>query len=154
MSAKPNEYQVSMSRDTSEEMRVRVFAMSEDDAREQALDLASSDDAEWSQTDFVGKTQIDMISLIVDEETEQEEVIFNPHDTPVSNVEFVTELMEFSEYGPLAQLFVMDALAKFSKRVAEAAPEEFAGMGDFISAESWQGVAKEIHQKFTERNRV
>lgn len=152
MSNKPKEFEVHMSRDTSEEMTVRVFAANEMDAREQALDLANSDDAEWSQTDFIGDTQVDLVSLIVDQETEEAEIIFNENDTPMTNVEFVTDLMEFSKFGGVAQVFVIDALAKFSKRVAEAAPEEFSDMGGFISGEAWQGVAREIQQKIEARN--
>lgn len=65
-----------------------------------------------------------------------------------TNVEAVTALMEFSRYGALAQMFVIDALSKHAKAVAEAAPEALASMeGGFISPEAWQGVAREIMEK-------
>jgi hypothetical protein len=34
-----------------------------------------------------------------------------------TNVEAIVELMEFSQYGALAQLFVLDALGKSSLRM-------------------------------------
>ncbi len=43
-----------------------------------------------------------------------------------TNAEFVTELMEFSRYGGLAQIFVIDALEKHSHAVANAPPEALA----------------------------
>lgn len=65
-----------------------------------------------------------------------------------TNVETVVNLMEFSRYGALAQVFVMDALSKHAKVVAEAPPESLASMkGGFISPEAWQGVAREIMGK-------
>ena len=65
-----------------------------------------------------------------------------------TNVEAVVDLMEFSRYGAVAQLFVVDALGKQAKRVADAAPEAFAGMNNgFINQAAWQGVAREIVQK-------
>lgn len=69
-------------------------------------------------------------------------------DNRKTNVEAVVDLMEFSRYGPLAQLFVVDALSKHAKRVAEASPEAFAGMDKgLINQAAWQGVAREIAQK-------
>jgi hypothetical protein len=63
-----------------------------------------------------------------------------------TNVEIVVDLMEFSKYGPLAQIFVIDALVKVSERVAEARLDEIDG-GSFLSPEAWQGVAREIREK-------
>lgn len=65
-----------------------------------------------------------------------------------TNIEAVVDLMEFSRYGPLAQLFVVDALSKHARHVADAPVEAFAGMRDgMINQEAWQGVAREIAQK-------
>jgi hypothetical protein len=41
---------------------------------------------------------------------------------PETNVEFVTRMMEFSNYGALAQLFVLEAIRNWSNLVAEADP--------------------------------
>jgi len=67
-----------------------------------------------------------------------------------TNVEVITDIMEYSEFGALAQMFVIDALTKAAKRVAEAPWPEiskaFEG-NQMISARAWQGVAKEIQAK-------
>jgi hypothetical protein len=65
-----------------------------------------------------------------------------------TNVQAVTDIMEFSMYGPLAQLFIIDALLKHSTIVADASVEEFASVGSaFISPVAWQGVAREIKRR-------
>lgn len=67
---------------------------------------------------------------------------------PKTNVQVVTDLMEFSKYGAMAQLFVIDALSKVAKKVALSPPEAFASMeGGFINPEVWKGVAREISEK-------
>lgn len=69
-----------------------------------------------------------------------------------TNIEFVTEIMEYSKYGGMAQLFVIDALDKHSHAVANAPPEAFAKSAHFISTEAWQGVAREIAGKLKNRH--
>ncbi len=61
---------------------------------------------------------------------------------PMTNVEKVQHIMSFSKYGALAQLFVMDALHKWTDIVSRASPEQ-VGNG-FIDGEAWIGVATEI----------
>jgi hypothetical protein len=68
-----------------------------------------------------------------------------------TNVQTVKAIMEFSEYGALAQAFVMNAIGQAAKETAEAPPEAFANWNNqLISPEAWQGVAREIHAKLTE----
>ena len=64
---------------------------------------------------------------------------------PMTNIEKVQHIMEYSSYGALAQLFVMDALHKWSERVSKASSDD-VGNG-VVSGEAWIGVAKEIHDK-------
>lgn len=64
---------------------------------------------------------------------------------PKTNVQFVKELMEFSQHGPMAQLFVLQAIEKYAKACANAEPEEMDN--GIISGYAWQAVAKEIHEK-------
>ncbi len=64
-----------------------------------------------------------------------------------NNVEFITEMMMHSHFGPLAQVFVMDALGKFAHIVADAPRESFDRMHGFVCPEAWQGVAREIATK-------
>ncbi|MFV8624987.1 hypothetical protein ACNREE_11085 [Ralstonia pseudosolanacearum] len=67
-----------------------------------------------------------------------------------TNIEFVRELMDFSHFGPLAQMFVIDALSKWSDKIAQTPIEElrkaFEG-NPLIGADAWQGVAREIKAK-------
>lgn len=63
----------------------------------------------------------------------------------MTNIEKVEHIMNYSSYGALAQLFVMDALHKWSELVSKASPDD-VGSG-FVSGEAWIGVAKEIHGK-------
>jgi hypothetical protein len=64
------------------------------------------------------------------------------------NVAFVKDLMTYSNYGALAQLFIIDAIDKFSKMVAEAEPIDHP----LIDGRAWKGVAQEIQQKLASRN--
>lgn len=64
-----------------------------------------------------------------------------------TNIDFVTDLMSFSNYGALAQVFVIEAIAEYADLcAAERLPD-----GSFISPDAWQGVAKEIQQKLNDR---
>ena len=68
---------------------------------------------------------------------------------PKTNVQFVRDLMEHSNYGALAQLFVLDALDKWSKIIAESDPAK--GDSPLISGQAWVGVANEIQEKINAR---
>ena len=60
-----------------------------------------------------------------------------------TNEQIVMGIMRYSRHGALSQLFVMDALYKFSKLVAESKPKDY-GKNPFVHPEAWIGVAKEI----------
>lgn len=81
-------------------------------------------------------------------EEDQSEV---PHR--LTNVEFITNLMEFSKYGGLALIFVIDALDKHAHAVANVSPEVFEKMAHFINPQAWQGVAREIAEKIDNRSK-
>lgn len=67
----------------------------------------------------------------------------------MTNVECVTDLMEFSSYGPLAQMFVVDALLKHATSVAKLSDEDLQSWPEnhLIHPHSWRGVAQEIKMK-------
>lgn len=67
----------------------------------------------------------------------------------LDNIDFVKELMTRSKYGPLAQIFVIECLDKWSGIVAAEDPKQFDNA--LISGEAWVAVAKEINQKLAER---
>lgn len=65
-----------------------------------------------------------------------------------TNVQLVKSMMEFSNYGALAQAFIMDAIGKHAEAcskidLATIDREKWA----YILPEAWVGVAKEINQK-------
>lgn len=62
----------------------------------------------------------------------------------MTNIEKVCHMMTYSAYGALAQLFVMDALHKWSGIVSKASPEQ-VGNG-FVDGATWIGVAGEIQR--------
>jgi len=67
----------------------------------------------------------------------------------MTNTEFVTELMEYSRCGPLIQVFVIQALAQFSKQVASSTPEALDT--PMVSGATWHRCAVEIREKLNAR---
>ncbi|MEN7527877.1 hypothetical protein [Cupriavidus sp. DL-D2] len=65
-----------------------------------------------------------------------------------TNIEAVVDLMSFSQYGVLAQLFVIDALVKVADRAAKADPATLDS--PMLSGKAWVGVAKEIQFKLNQ----
>lgn len=65
-----------------------------------------------------------------------------------TNIEKITSIMEYSKFGALAQMFVMDAVSKFANLVANTPIEELESMRNgLISPEGWRDVAAEIAEK-------
>lgn len=62
-----------------------------------------------------------------------------------TNTEFVNDLMEFSRFGALVQLFVIQAIDSFATRVAMADPAKVDS--PLIAGQAWVGVAKEVKEK-------
>lgn len=70
----------------------------------------------------------------------------------LTNVELVVEMMEFSKFGAMSQIFIMEAIRKESERVAATKPEQYSKeQWAFISVEAWIGVAAEISKKIKTR---
>lgn len=73
----------------------------------------------------------------------------------MTNEEKVVKIMNFSKYGALSQIFVMQALEHFCDLVIEQESElikeqekcETEGKISMINLKSWVGVAKEIKEK-------
>ncbi|WP_121495467.1 hypothetical protein [Pseudomonas aeruginosa] len=61
-----------------------------------------------------------------------------------SNLEVVTQLMEYSRSGPLMQVMILQALDQFSSGVL-ASPKGSLRNG-IVSEEAWRACAKEIQQ--------
>lgn len=62
---------------------------------------------------------------------------------PKTNLELVTELMEFSPAGALAQVFIIDAIYKHATTVAQLDPTVMAP-NPFVSNEAWVKAAGHI----------
>lgn len=69
-----------------------------------------------------------------------------------TNIEKITEIMSFSNYGALAQLFVLDAVLRHSELIANTPIEEMRSYmaSGLITPEAWHGVATEIAVKLKE----
>lgn len=73
----------------------------------------------------------------------------------MTNEEKILKVMNFSKYGALSQIFVMQALGHFCDLVIEQEPNlikeqeenEKEGKISMINFKSWVGVAKEIKEK-------
>lgn len=71
----------------------------------------------------------------------------------MNNIEAVRDMMDYSAYGPLAQLFVMQAIEQFADKVIDhgiVALRKEMGNNSFVSPEGWHGVAEEIKQKLND----
>ena len=60
----------------------------------------------------------------------------------MTNVEFVTEHMQFSRCGALSQIFIIDAIMKHADAVAKADAEKVGN--PLISGHTWIACAQEI----------
>lgn len=67
----------------------------------------------------------------------------------LSNVEFVTELMQFSRFGALAQAFVIDAISQHANAIAATDNPEAFTTGLF-DGQVWVDCAKDIKKKMDE----
>ena len=68
-----------------------------------------------------------------------------------TNVEFVTEFMNFSKHGALAQVFVIEALRTYVERVKTIHAANLTKEIDdnaLFSAATWAAVADELGEKF------
>ena len=65
-----------------------------------------------------------------------------------SNEQFVKDIMAFSRRGPLAQIFVVEAIRKYAEACAEADPAVFDS--PLMNGAAWVDVAKEIRDKMNE----
>lgn len=67
-----------------------------------------------------------------------------------SNQEFLADLMNFSRFGPLAEVFIMEAVRLQAKEVAAQDPAK-ADQNTMLSPHLWVNVARDISARFEER---
>ncbi len=63
----------------------------------------------------------------------------------ITNEEFVSDLMNYSSFGALCQVFVIEAIRRYADQVAAADPA--AVDTPFMRGDVWVGLAKEIQAK-------
>jgi hypothetical protein len=67
-----------------------------------------------------------------------------------TNVEFLTELMEFSKFGPMVQAFVIQALHEKADEIAsEPHPERYDCA--LFEGTYWQAIAKDVARQMAEK---
>lgn len=67
-----------------------------------------------------------------------------------TNVEFLSELMEFSRFGAMVQFFVIEALRHRVAEVANYPHPEHYSTGAFDGS-YWQEIAKDLDRQLTEK---
>ena len=69
-----------------------------------------------------------------------------------TNVDFVTHIMEHSDYGALKQAFIISALDVYSRMCIRDLDECKVAEG-FISPDAWQGIAREVNKELLDHFR-
>ncbi|MCO5337037.1 hypothetical protein NHB13_10545 [Delftia tsuruhatensis] len=67
-----------------------------------------------------------------------------------TNVEFLTELMEFSKFGPMVQGFVIQALHEKADEIANDPHPERYDCGLFDGT-YWQEIARDVARQMAEK---
>lgn len=59
-----------------------------------------------------------------------------------TNEQWLKQVMSFSRYGALSQVFIMQAIEKYADAVVKTDPKAIDN--GLINGETWRGVAQEI----------
>jgi hypothetical protein len=94
----------------------------------------------------------DAVNTITGHFYELEDEVGEAGATP-TNVDFIADMMESSRQGPIVQMFIMDALTKYSAMMAKMTPKELEkdGKWGFIAPQAWIDAAKEVNEKMEAR---
>lgn len=65
-----------------------------------------------------------------------------------TNVDFVTHIMEYSDYGALKQAFIISALDVYSRMCIR--DDEECKVSGFIDPQTWQDIAREVNSELLE----
>ena len=71
-----------------------------------------------------------------------------------TNVELVTDMMEFSQAGALKQAFIIEAIHNYSQDVVAAENASDGVSVSFISPQAWKLCAKECLDAISSRNTI
>lgn len=67
----------------------------------------------------------------------------------MTNVEFITFMMEFSKHGALMQAFILEGARKYAEACAKADPAVFESA--LLSGKAWVSCAAELRDAFEAR---
>lgn len=70
-----------------------------------------------------------------------------------TNEQFIQHIMTHSQYGMLAQMFIIDAITKAAEAVSETTDAEIAEAqknSPFVNMEAWRNTARDIKSLLTE----
>lgn len=81
--------------------------------------------------------------IVIDEDTD-----FETMSLPMTNIDFVTDLMTYNPAGALCQPFIIEAISRYAKEVMNSEPWPDDVM---ISFESWKACATHINKKIENR---
>lgn len=73
-----------------------------------------------------------------------------PARKPRTNIELVTEMMEFSKAGALKQAFIIEAIAYYAKRQVDAEP--WLSESSPVNQASWKACAQECLDSINNRS--
>lgn len=68
----------------------------------------------------------------------------------LTNQEFLADLITFSRFGPMAEVFVMEAVRLHAQAVAAQDPDK-ADQNSMVSPHLWVNVARDITARFEQR---
>ena len=72
-----------------------------------------------------------------------------------NNVEFLTEVMEYSKHGALMQAFVLDALDHRCNHLLKDEEQTLQALkGSMVSGQAWLGCARELKDKLDKRYEI
>ena len=78
-----------------------------------------------------------------------------------TNIDLVVDLMNYSKFGALSQVFIMEAITRYAEQMAQATPEQLTpkapedgqeGISMGFPAQAWIGVAKDIQARLEARD--
>lgn len=70
--------------------------------------------------------------------------------TKKTNEQLIKDIINYSKFGPMAQLFIMEAIGRYANSVSESKPSDYP-KSCIVNPEMWIGVAKEIKEKMDKR---
>lgn len=70
---------------------------------------------------------------------------------PKTNTQFVRDLMEFSDYGAMAQVAVIEGLRFYTQMVVASPRPEKGPAGQMIDQQFWWDTNADLHRQIMER---